>query len=198
MTSLFAFLQRELRLSDGAAFYRQTAARLAQKFPEIIEALRAGNLCLTTVVELSKILTAENGAALLPRFAGVSKREANEIVAEVNPEPAPERTVVTAIPALPLRAPDRDQVLLGQPSTSMPTPTIPTQEVRPPLAARAPVTYVEAKTATLSRMHITVSRSVTKKLAAARDALSHSHPGASDSDILEVALDLLLDRGGRR
>jgi hypothetical protein len=190
--SLFAFLQRELRLSDGAAFYRQTAARLSQRFPEIIEALRVGTLCLTTTAELSKVITDENAPELLPRFSGLSKREAKEVVAELSPAPSPERTVISAIPVPP---PRNDLAALGQPSTSVPTSPPTTREVH---QVPAPATLVEPKTAALSRMHVTVSRSVVEKLAAARDALSHSNPGASDSEILEVALDLVLERAARR
>src|SRR5512135_3902383 len=35
--SLFAFLRAELGLSKGGAFFRQTAARLLQRFPALIE-----------------------------------------------------------------------------------------------------------------------------------------------------------------
>ena len=66
--SLFYFLHRELGLSKGAAFYRKTAAELIQRFPEVIEPLRTGGLCLTSVVELSKVLTPENRDEVLPRF----------------------------------------------------------------------------------------------------------------------------------
>ena len=48
------------------------------------------------------------------------------------------------------------------------------------------------------RLAITVSRTLLKKLAAARDALSHSHPGASEAEIIEAGLDLLLERHARR
>jgi hypothetical protein len=53
-SSLFYFLHRELGLSKGAAFYRKTAAELVRRFPEIVEPLRDGRLCLTSVVELSE------------------------------------------------------------------------------------------------------------------------------------------------
>ena len=38
--SLFAFLRAELGLSSGAAFWRMSAARLLQRFPDLVEALR--------------------------------------------------------------------------------------------------------------------------------------------------------------
>src|SRR5512133_2675815 len=64
--SLFWFLHRELRLSKGAAYYRKTAAELVQQFPEIVEPLRDGRMCLTTVVELSKVIRKDNVAEVLP------------------------------------------------------------------------------------------------------------------------------------
>lgn len=67
--SLFSFLRRELGLSAGAAQYRKTAAELVRRFPEVETALRAGRLCLSSVIELSKVLTLENTAEVLPRFS---------------------------------------------------------------------------------------------------------------------------------
>jgi hypothetical protein len=57
---------------------------------------------------------------------------------------------------------------------------------------------IEPKTAEQSRVHITVPRSLLRKLEAARDALSHSRPGASEAEILEAGLDLLLERSAKR
>jgi hypothetical protein len=62
------------------------------------------------VFELSKVITGENASEVLPRFFGTSRRDAKHVVAELAPEPAPTRTVVTAVTAvaaatLPLAAP---------------------------------------------------------------------------------------------
>jgi hypothetical protein len=84
-SSLCYFLTRELGLSKGAAYYRKTAAELVQAYPEVLAALREGKLCLTSIVELSKVLTPENRAEVLPRFFHVSKREAKEVTAELLP-----------------------------------------------------------------------------------------------------------------
>src|SRR5512133_348213 len=85
--SVFAFLNRELGLSKAATYYRLTAARLIQQHPAIIEPLRDGRLCYTAVVELSKVLTADNCDDVLPRFFHLSKREAADVRAELAPEP---------------------------------------------------------------------------------------------------------------
>lgn len=53
--SFFAFLHFELGLSNSAAFYRMSAARLLQRFPDLVEPIRDGRLCLSTTAELAKI-----------------------------------------------------------------------------------------------------------------------------------------------
>jgi hypothetical protein len=200
--SLFDYLHRDLRLSKGAAFYRMTAARLVQRHPEIVEPLRDGRLCLTTVVALSKVLTSENVSEVLSRFFQASKREAKEVAAELSPTPAPVRTVVTEV-----RAPALPSALALSASAAAPAAQTAPESVAPLIPVswpdepnRAPPTplAVEPKTAEQSRIHLTVSREFLRKLEAARDALSHSHPGAGEDEILEAGLDLLLERHAKR
>ncbi len=88
-SSLFYYLHRELRLSKGAAQYRKVAAGLIQQVPGIVEPLRRGDLCLSSIIEAAKVVTAENWQTVLPRFYGLSRREAMEVVAELQPHPAP-------------------------------------------------------------------------------------------------------------
>jgi hypothetical protein len=45
---------------------------------------------------------------------------------------------------------------------------------------------------------VTVSKRFIEKLEAARDALSHSHPGADMEAILEAGLDLVIGRAAAR
>ena len=102
--SLFYFLQRELGLSSGAAFYRKTAAELIQRFPEIVDPLRDGRLCMTSVVELAKVLTPENRDDVLPRFFHLSKSGAKAVSAALRPaEAAPHRTARSSRPCAPRR-----------------------------------------------------------------------------------------------
>jgi hypothetical protein len=107
--SLFLFLQRGLGLSASTAHFRQKAAQLVLRFPRVVEPLRDGRLCITTVFELAKVLTEENEAEVLPRFFRCSKDEAMAIVADLRPAPAvPQRPVVRALPAPAARAPPHD------------------------------------------------------------------------------------------
>ncbi|HYS83112.1 MAG TPA: HNH endonuclease, partial [Anaeromyxobacteraceae bacterium] len=202
-TSLYYFCHRELGLSKGAAFYRKTAAQLLQRYPEVVEPLRDGRLCFTSVVELAKVITPENRDEVVPRFFHASKREAKAVASELRPtEAAPHRDVVT-VPQL--AAPAKAVTRLAV-ATSHATPgavvqpdeprgevtaTPPYSQPAAPLPAARP-DEVEPLTGDLRRFHTTVSKRFLAKLAAARDALSHSHPGADTETVLEAALDLLL------
>jgi 5-methylcytosine-specific restriction endonuclease McrA len=206
-SSLFWFLHRELELSKGAAHYRKTAAELIQRYPRIVEPLRDGRLCITTVQELSEVLAPDNIDDVLPRFFHLSRREAKEVSAELLPDPAPPvRTVVTVLPAVPaaiapalLSAAPEYEVnrsrgwLANPPHANSAVP----DEGSPPRGG-SPRATIEPLTRNLSRLHVTVSRRLIEKLDGARVALSHSHPGASEEEILEVGLDLILDRAARR
>jgi hypothetical protein len=107
--SHFSFLTRELGLSSGAAQLRLSAARLLPRHPAVEEALRAGRLCLSTVGQLARVLTPANEAEVLPRFFGLSAREAQEVVAAIRPDPTPpRREVVTPVVAAGARPPARE------------------------------------------------------------------------------------------
>ena len=108
--TFFDYLHRELRLSRGSAHYRQVATRLVVRFPEIVEPIRDGRLCLTTVIVLARVMTEANRHEVLPRFFGLSRQEAEQVAVEIRPvEVVPRRTVVTEAPvatpaALPVTA----------------------------------------------------------------------------------------------
>jgi 5-methylcytosine-specific restriction endonuclease McrA len=59
-------------------------------------------------------------------------------------------------------------------------------------------TSIEPLDADHARVHMTVSRRLLAKLEQARAALSHSHPGAGQDEILEVGLDLIIERHAKR
>src|SRR5512138_1186430 len=96
--SLFQYLRVEVGLSAGAASYRKTAVELIQKVPEVTAALGDGRLCMSSIIEVAKVLTPENQAEVLPRFFGLSRREAEVVVASLRPaEVIPLRDVVTSV-----------------------------------------------------------------------------------------------------
>jgi hypothetical protein len=195
--SLFYFLHRELKLSKAAAQYRKVAAELIQEVPAVVAPLRDGQLCLNSIIEVAKVVTAENWKTVLPRFYGLSRREAEEVVAELQPHPAPPvRTVITTVhvrasPAVPAPAPDltpaSDALSLMVSSSHEPA--------RSPCgdAPSSPRSEVEPLSADLRRIHVTVSKEFARKLRAAGDA----RPDLSTEQLLEAGLDLLLAKAAK-
>src|SRR5512146_3093444 len=55
--SIFDYLHRALAMSKGMAHYRMVGARLLRRFPEVEQPVRDGRLCLTTVIEVARVLT---------------------------------------------------------------------------------------------------------------------------------------------
>jgi 5-methylcytosine-specific restriction endonuclease McrA len=180
---LFYYLQRELRLSDGAAHFRKVAARLIQRFPEVVEPLRQGKLCITSIVELARVMTPENLEETLPRFFHMSKRQAKAVAAAILPAAVvPRRELVTKVVTV-----VRPEVLRA--------------ELRPdetPRTSPAPPMRVEPLTANESRIHLTVSSQFLEKLEAARRGQGHAQPGATKEQVIEAALDLLLEKQASR
>lgn len=212
--SLFSFLRVELGLSAGAAHYRKTAAELLQTYPAVEAALRTGKLCLSSVIELAKVVTPENAAEILPRFFGLSRREAASVAVEIRPVERPPMREVVTVPrpesgATPLLLDRRPTNWETDPSAIplRPAETVPAtpSAVLPRAAAAETRSAVQPKrdaieplNADLARLHITVSRRFLAKLEAARSALSRSRPGASSEDVLEACLDLLLAQHAKR
>jgi hypothetical protein len=192
-SSLFMFLHRQLRLSKGAASYRASAAALIQRIPEVVEPLRDGRMCLSTIFEVAKVLTPENRAEVLPRFFHRSKDEARELVAELMPaERPPARTMIVPVRSAAASTPPRvaaetdssasaqsdpSATATGWPADLLDAKT-PAQPVNAPLVRPRGAPF-EPLTGDLFRMHLTVPKRLEEKLEAARDALSHSHPGAT-------------------
>ncbi len=199
--NLFDYLHRELLLPRSSAHYRKVAARLIRRFPEMVGPLRGGRLCLSTVVEVEKVLTEENWADVLPRFFGLSRQEAKEVVAELRPaQVVPRRTVVTDVSL-------RREVTPGETGAGTSSPgeldlTHPARVQPPDDAAMRAVEVsrplVEPMTATASRMHITVSREFLALLKKAKSGQSHVQPGATDEDVLRAALELLVEKQEKR
>ncbi len=221
--NLFAFINAELGLSPDPTYWRQEAARLLRRFPDLVEPLRRGVICLTTMAELAKVLTEENKESVLPRFLGISSREAKEIVVELRPREAPAtRTVVTRLPrAEPVSTdvvhrgsypstveaspPCPAPAAVSQPALSQPTPTgaPPSQLWAPKVdfgGVAGPVARrdeIEPLSMDRSRLHVSVSRQFTRKLETARRGLGHTIPHATIEQALEAALDLLLEKQAR-
>lgn len=128
--SMFAYATERLHLSEAEAYLRIAAARASREHPALLEMLGDGRLHLSAIALLAPHLTRENRDDLLRRASHRSKRQVEELVAELSPRPdvrpqirkVPERAILTA------RLRDDESVTAGPSRSSQTKPPI---ELRP-------------------------------------------------------------------
>jgi hypothetical protein len=86
-SSMFDFCTRGQRMSEGEAFRRIAAARLARRFPVVEELLASGAVHLSVLSLLRERLTDDNHAELLQAASGKSKRQVEQLLAGRFPRP---------------------------------------------------------------------------------------------------------------
>jgi hypothetical protein len=126
--SMFAYCTDALHLSESEAYLRITAAWAPREHPMILPMLGDGRLHLSAVVLLSPHLTGENRETLLQRAMHRSKRQIEELVAELFPR--------ADAPALMRRLPgprNTPAPTLGTPSRMgrIVTPSLPMRAIEP-------------------------------------------------------------------
>jgi len=90
--SMFAWCTEVLHCSAHEAYLRIAVARASRKHPVLLTMLRDGRLHLSAVAKLAPHLTPKNRDAILKRAVHKSKRQIEELVAELAPRPdAPAR-----------------------------------------------------------------------------------------------------------
>ena len=85
--SMFAYCTQALHLSEAEAYRRITVARAARKHEVLLAMLRDGRIHLSGMALLVPLLTEENRDAVLERAKHRSKRQIEELVAELSPRP---------------------------------------------------------------------------------------------------------------
>src|SRR5262249_49558351 len=85
--SLFTYCMGVLGLSEAASYDRMKAAKVARRYPVVLELLAYGRINLTTMRLLAPHLTRENHAGLFAAACGKRKREVQEMLARRFPAP---------------------------------------------------------------------------------------------------------------
>jgi hypothetical protein len=199
-SSLFTYCLGILRLSEAEAYNRIEAARVAKRFPIILDRLAEGSLNLTTVRLLASHLTGENHGELLAAAAGKSKRAVEELVARHFPQPDVASSVrklpaPTPVPARPIAAASDSSASwasAGAPVTA-PAPPVPAPPAlgtpHPVIAPLAPDRY---------QIRFTASAETCEKLRLAQDMLRHAVPTGDTAEIIDRALTALLEDLARK
>src|SRR5437660_11173867 len=136
--SMFAFCVGELGFSEDAAYNRIAVARVGRRFPTVIEAMRSGRVHLWGLRLLAPHLTAESHCEVLAQAAGKTKREIEELVARLEPQPS--------VPSLVRKLPERSPRASMEPIALAlnPAPVAPKREDhRPAIAPLTAETFIE-------------------------------------------------------
>jgi hypothetical protein len=191
-SSLFAYCQKVLGLSEYEAYARIEAARAARAYPLVLDLLLANAVTMTVVAVLRPVLTAANHDEVLRSACGMTKSQAEALVAQIAPRP----DVVTTVRKVPARRPP-------QPAPALAPAMSPAAELPGPAAPGAPATALQAVPAVLQplaperfRYQLTIDGETRDLLEMARDLASHTDSG--DAALLKEALALLVKRLARR
>jgi hypothetical protein len=199
-SSLFTYCTHRLCLSEHAAYGRIEAARMVRRFPVLLERLEEGSVNLTTVGLLAAHLTPENHRELLELARHKSKRQIEELVAGLRPQP-PVHASVRRLPTVRHTAASpraqHDAAATPQPtgdgqgvaSPGLPAPALTPRE-RP--AVVAPLALQRYK------VQFTASADTVEKLRLAQALLRHQIPDGDPAAIFDRALTALLQELAKR
>jgi 5-methylcytosine-specific restriction endonuclease McrA len=192
-SSLFTYCVKVLHLSEHAAYLRIEAARAARRFPAILDRLADGELHLTAISLLAPLLTTTNHIDVLDAARHKSKREVEQLVARLRPQP----DVPAVIRKLPSSKHEVEAVLtsVGFPALLPVEHDVPDPRAAvPSVAALRPLPPAEVKPLAPERFKVqfTVSRATYEKLREAQDLLRHAIPNGDPAAIFDRALTLLL------
>ena len=109
--SLFSYCVEALRMSEGTAGRRVTAARVCRRFPEVFERVARGELHLCALCALAPHLSSDNASDLLENCRGKTRRQVEGLLAARFPRPDVREQIrrlparaVAAVPILPVEA----------------------------------------------------------------------------------------------
>ncbi len=188
---MFVYATKALGLSECEAYLRIGVARAARKHPILLEMLGDGRLFLSGIARLAPLLTEANRESVLDRAVGMSKREIEELVAELSPKediPAtirklPERRQKTK-PTPSLLVPERVDVSTAN-SAERPTPPAPTPSKPAVVAPLSPSRY---------KVAFTASTELRDKLERLRALMRSSVPDGDLATLIEEAVTEKLER----
>ena len=184
--SMHAYCVGVLHLAEEVAYKRIRAARIAREFPVIFDAIADGRLHVTGVLMLAPHLSSENVDAVLAAASHRSKAELEELVARLAPRPD--------LPARMERVPgagDANEALELDPDPAGKPPD-PDPAARP-LDPDPPPDRIRARAPDRYGLQVTIDGATRDKLVRAQALLRHRNPSGELSEVLDLALDALLE-----
>lgn len=160
--SMSDFCRRSLGMSPNEAWRRTTAARVVRRVPALLDYVRRGELCLSTLLLLRHYITEENAAELIRATSSRSKREVEHYLAHCAPRPD--------VPSRLRRL--RDDGSLGNVSSAY--------------------SWIEELSPGRHRLEATITDATRDIVEQTRDLLSHTNPTGDLDPLIRRAFTLLL------
>ena len=189
--SMFAYCTEVLHLSEAEAYLRIAAARASREHPMLLAMLGDGRLHLTGIAKLAPHLTVENRAALLERATHRSKRQIEELIAEIAPRPD--------VPSVVSKLPERRTLLAAELPLGAESVASPMRELRPdavasPVPAPGRAAAVQPLAPARYKVQFTASAGLRDKLERLQALLRSEVPDGDLASIIEQAVTEKLER----
>ncbi len=186
--SMFQYCLDVLHLSESEAYRRIAAARLSRSYPVLLKMLEDGRIHLAGISVLKKHLTGANYENVLARATHKTKREIEELVAELAPKP----DVPPTIRKRPQRKAN-SEALKSHSSTQLCPDTVEQQarvaKEEPPATPEKPAT-VKPLAPARYKVSFTASEELRDKL----ERLQALIPGGDLASIIDAAVSEKLER----
>ena len=185
--SMHAYCVGELRFSEDATYKRIQAGRAARQFPAIFGAVAEGRLHLTAVNRLAPYLTQQNADGLIEAAAGKSKLEIEQLLSQQFPDPEPPIIAQASAPA------PREQLVPEPVDATRLVPEPVVLKEPPPVSdlARRPASPPASRRFDL---RVSIEQGTCDKLAHAQNLLGHAVRYGDVAQVLDRALDALIER----
>jgi hypothetical protein len=190
--SMFTYCTQVLHLSEGGAYNRIEACRVARRYPVICDELESSALTLTAIRLLAPHLTDENHRTVLESARHKSKREVEELVAALRPRPA----APTVIRRLPSSSSPPAAAASAPVAPATAGPRVPAS--RPAPALTGPPTLVAPLAPDRYRLQVTLTGATYERFRRAQALLRHAVPAGEAAEILDRALSLLVEHLERK
>ncbi len=185
-SSLFHYCVEILHFSEAEAYLRIAAARASRIHPMLLTMLADGRLHLSGVAKIAPHLTDANRETLLARAAHKSKRQIEELIAELSPKPDVPGTM-RKLPVRPPATPSTHNPQLRPDAVKNETPVVQSAPPLPP--PPPPAAVVQPLAPSRYRIQFTASGELREKLERLQ-ALMHSDL----AEVIEAAVTEKLER----
>jgi hypothetical protein len=180
---MFVYCTEVLHLSEHEAYLRIQVARSSRHHPMLLTMLEDGRLHLSSIAKLAPHLTEANRKTLLGRATHKTKREIEELVAELSPKP----DVPAAMRKLPAR---QEEKIEPKPDSQLgpdrvDTPAAPAKELPAAVQPLSPARY---------KIQFTASAELHDKLGRLKALMRSSVPDGDLAAVIEEAVTEKLER----